>query len=287
MSVRQLAQPPALAPLVARSMLAAPFRRPAVAAPELADLTLQLAPRPAADPERLRRYQQLCGFRVSDWLPPTYLHLLGFPLAVTRMAEPDFPFPLLGVVHLHNTIRAVRPVRAGEQVVLATRADRLRPHPAGDLIDLVTEARIGDELVWHETSCYLHRHGRHSAPRPRPEQPDFAGAAIARWRLPADLGRRYARVSGDRNPIHLHPITARAFGYRTAIAHGMWLAARTVAAFEGRLPPAVTIDVAFKTPAFLPSTVELRSARADGGWDLLLGNPESGKPHLAGTIRPA
>ena len=60
------------------------------------------------------------------------------------------------------------------------------------------------------------------------------------WRLPGDLGRRYAAVSGDRNPIHLYPLTAKALGFPRQIAHGMWSLARCVAALENRLPDAVT-----------------------------------------------
>ena len=34
------------------------------------------------------------------------------------------------------------------------------------------------------------------------EQPAPTGTS---WKLPGDLGRRYAAVSGDHNPIHLYP----------------------------------------------------------------------------------
>ncbi|MGI8665665.1 MAG: MaoC family dehydratase, partial [Jatrophihabitans sp.] len=103
---------------------------------------------------------------------------------------------------------------------------------------------------------------------------------------PADLGRHYAAVSGDRNPIHLHPLSARLFGFRAAIAHGMWLKARTLAAFEGRLGPAFDVEVAFKTPVFLPAVLELSATPAGDGWDLDVHGARSGKPHLSGTIGP-
>ena len=78
------------------------------------------------------------------------------------------------------------------------------------------------------------------------------------WRLPADLGREYAAVSGDHNPIHLYPLTAKAFGFQRQIAHGMWSKARCVAAFENRLPDAATVEVEFKKPIFLPGKVAVR-----------------------------
>ena len=48
-------------------------------------------------------------------------------------------------------------------------------------------------------------------------------------------------MSGDHNPIHLYPLTAKALGFRRQIAHGMWSLARCVAAVENRLPDAVTV----------------------------------------------
>jgi acyl dehydratase len=105
-------------------------------------------------------------------------------------------------------------------------------------------------------------------------------------RVPGEIGRRYAAVSGDRNPIHLRKLTARAFGFPSAIAHGMWLKARTLATLEGRLPDAYAVEVAFKTPVLLPSTVSIATGQDGDGWTLDVRNARSGKPHLHGHIWP-
>ena len=55
---------------------------------------------------------------------------------------------------------------------------------------------------------------------------------VTRWKAPADIGRQYAKVSGDYNPIHLSAVSAKLFGFPTAIAHGLWNKARTLAALE-------------------------------------------------------
>ncbi len=109
----------------------------------------------------------------------------------------------------------------------------------------------------------------------------------ATWRIPDDAGRRYAKVSGDVNPIHLSGLTAKAFGFKRAIAHGMWMKARVLAALSGRLPDAFTVDVAFRKPVFLPSTVTLSTAQARGGWDVAVRNATSGTDNLLATVRPA
>jgi len=109
------------------------------------------------------------------------------------------------------------------------------------------------------------------------------------WRVPGDIGRRYAEVSGDRNPIHLHPVTAKAFGFPSAIAHGMWSKAHALASFEGDLPGAFTIDVRFKLPVLLPAKAAFttwRTGEAASGseWAFELWNARKPKPHLDGTI---
>ena len=116
---------------------------------------------------------------------------------------------------------------------------------------------------------------------------DLVPAGPVVWRLPGDLGRRYAAVSGDHNPIHLYPLTAKAFGFPRQIAHGMWTKARCVAALDNRLPDAVTVRVEFKKPVFLPGTVALGSRIDDDGVAFSLTRPKDGAPHLVGRAAPA
>ena len=91
------------------------------------------------------------------------------------------------------------------------------------------------ENVWEETSTYLRRGKGDESASSGSVFPDAEPTGIV-WKLPGDLGRRYAAVSGDHNPIHLYPITAKALGFPRQIAHGMWTMARCVAALENRLP---------------------------------------------------
>ena len=234
--------------------------------------------------DALAGYQKLCGFRVSSTVPSSFIHVQTFPLSLLLMGAADFPFPLLGLVHVHNRSTQVRPVDAGEPFDLRVRAANRRDHPAGQQVDIEAEAVVGGVTVWRGTSTYLHRTGPAPARGARPDAPEPA-PAVAFWNLPSDLGRRYAAVSGDRNPIHLSALSARAFGFPRAIAHGMWMHARVLGAMQAQLAESYTVDVAFKTPAFLPSRVAFAAERHGDGWDLGLRNATSGKPHLAATIR--
>jgi acyl dehydratase len=276
--VPALDSPPSLLPLYARAAVTGPLHR----GDSLPDSVYTLADQ-SIDPAHLAEYQRVCGFGVSDVLPPTYLHVRAFPLSVALMTEHGFPFPLVGMVHVANSITIVRQVRVDEIVSFAVRAADLRPHSAGRQFDLLATATVGGEQVWTGRSTYLRRGKSSGAKPPRTELAEQTGP-IAQVRVPADIGRRYGAVSGDRNPIHLHSLTARAFGFKSAIAHGMWLKARTLATLEGRLPDAYTAEVAFKTPVPLPSTIAISSSRDGDDWTLDVRGARGGKPHLAGSV---
>jgi acyl dehydratase len=234
------------------------------------------------DPAHLSAYNKVCGYRLTDELPITYPHILGFPLQVKLMTDSDFPFPLVGAVHLANRITQHQPVRADSVLKLRVYVEDLRGHPKGQQFDMVTEAFAAGSLAWRSVSTYLHRNGSGSANAAASDGVSRQPRAI--WRIPDDIGRRYADVAGDRNPIHLHPLTAKLFGFPRAIAHGMWTKARCLAAFEGRLPEAYTVDVRFKTPVLLPSKVAFATTRTTDGWTFDLFNARTTKPHLTGTI---
>jgi acyl dehydratase len=152
---------------------------------------------------------------------------------------------------------------------------------------------VGEELVWEEDSTYLKRGGGSSegsgAKRDRSTSETEAERlpVTATWRLPGDLGRRYGSVSGDMNPIHIHPLSARLFGFPTAIAHGMWTKARCLAALDPRLPDAFTVEVEFKKPILLPATVEFSEGEEARGIRFAVRGAGKGTPHLDGRVAPA
>lgn len=278
MAVTVLDEAPSLRRLFVTSVL--PVRhRPST----LPDTTLAV-PSTRIDRDALAAYQRVCGFTISDLVPATYVHVLAFPLATAILAGRDFPFPLVGLVHVENSMTQHRRLTVADDLALSVHAENLRPHRTGRQVDLVAEARVHDDLVWTGRSTYLHREKTHSpaAREPRVDAPRTPAAA-GRWAVPADIGRRYAAVSGDRNPIHLRAMTAKAFGFPRAIAHGMWLHAHAVAGIASRLPDAYTAELQFKTPVLLPSTVAVSTRHGTDGFSIELSNARTGKPHLALT----
>jgi hypothetical protein len=250
----------------------------------LPDLTLHRRD-VVVDAQHVAAYAEVCGFEPSQTLPFTYPHMLAFPLHMGIMTDASFPFPAIGTVHVGNTITRHRPISPTEKLDVSATAVNLRPHPKGRVFDLVTTATSAGETVWESTSIYLRLGKGDKKVRPEDEPFDVVAGTGTVWRLPADLGRRYAAVSGDHNPIHLYPLTAKAFGFPRQIAHGMWSKARCVAAMSNRLPDAARVEVDFKKPIFLPGTVAFGSRVVEDGLDFSLTKPGDGAPHLVGRAR--
>lgn len=240
----------------------------------------------ATDPAHLDAYSEVCGFPRGGALPATYPHMAAFALHMALMTDTSFPFAPMGLVHLRNRITQHRPITADERFDVQVRAADLRPHPKGRLVDLLTTVTIDGEVVWDEVTTLFSR-GRSGAGEELTEAP-LAGVeapdGVVHWKLGGDLGRRYGAVSGDRNPIHLYPITAKAFGFPRNIAHGMWTKARCLAALQNKLPDAFSVDVEFKKPILLPATVVFGSQVGDD--EITFGVKGARKPvtHLAGRI---
>ena len=244
----------------------------------------------ATDADALAGYCRACGLTLRNELPATWPHVLSFQLQMALMSSSSFPFPLLGLVHLDDEITQHRPVGIGERLDFEVRAADLRPHPKGTAFSLLVTARSGGAIVWEERGMILHRGGGDPAAQREdgPEPPGAGTPASSEWRLPGDLGRRYAAVSGDRNPIHLHPLTARAFGFPRPIAHGMWTMARCLAQLEGRLPGAFTVGVSFRRPLPLPGRVRFAAEERGEGIAFAVRGTAGEEPlHLAGEITPS
>ncbi|GAA4871495.1 MaoC family dehydratase [Actinomycetospora straminea] len=283
--VETLDSPPTLGVLYGRALLTARSGGSA-----LPDRRLELV-NVRIDGSLVADYDHVCGFSVGGDVPPTYPHMLAFPLQMRLMTDREFPLPAPGMVHLRNIIAQVRPPVVGEPLRVTVHADRLAAHPKGAQVDLVTT--VADEdgtTIWDSRSTYFVRGapapaGADDAPAAPPEpDPHVGRLPHAIWTVPGDIGRRYAAVSGDVNPIHVNGLAAKAFGMPGTIAHGMWTKARALAALAGRYGPAFTVDVVFKAPVRAPSKAYFHTAAVDGGWDAKLVSPK-GRDHLLLTLR--
>ena len=242
-----------------------------------------------ASSEDVAAYAKVCGFALRDTLPPTYPHMLAFPLHMAVMSDGSFPFGAVGLVHVENSIAQKRPIGIYEEMTIRVRPTKLQPHPKGKTFSLETEVLVDGKVVWESVSTMLRRgKGDEAAKQERGFEPLPAETpASAEWKLGGDLGRRYASVSGDRNPIHMHSLTAKPLGFPGAIAHGMWTKARALAQLESKLPDAFEADVRFRKPVLLPARVEFAATEQEGEILFAVRDAKKGTPHLDGRVRPS
>ncbi|MEU4363863.1 MaoC/PaaZ C-terminal domain-containing protein [Promicromonospora sp. NPDC023987] len=302
----ELARLPKLGGLLAKGASGSVGKRPkgAVRLPEVAYQVADVDT--SGEATHLASYLRLLGEPASEVLPAGFLHVLAFPLATAVMVRGDFPLPLLGMVHLRNTARVLRPVRLGETLTVRAWAQDARAHRRGVQVDLVAEVLVGGELAYRGVSTYLAKGftapdgGAPPAEAPRAEW--AAPLPTARWKLGGGTGRAYGAVSGDQNPIHTSGLGAKAFGFPRAIAHGMYTAARALAEVgPARRGETYEWTVEFFKPVLLPSTVDVAIRYADEvstGSTIPGGSPaaegfvyegwRSGKNtrHFRGTVTP-
>lgn len=240
-----------------------------------------------ADPARLAAYREVCELPDDGMLPLTYPHILAGGVHMAMLLHQDFPVKMVGLVHLTNDIELFKPVPEGARLALDCRLESGRSKPRGDEFSMVTEALWNGELAWRETMSFLA-----PAPRQRSRAPAETPAfppLLGEWQVPADTGRRYARVSGDWNPIHLAGLLARPFGFPSAIAHGMWTVARCLGWLaEGPPGPGARLEVRFLKPLLLPGQVGLHveAPTESGDRAFWLVSSDGSTAHLKGLWNP-
>lgn len=237
------------------------------------------------DQKHLKAYNEVCGFKNNGYIPAIYLAVLSQSLQMHMMTAEAFPFPILGLVHIRNQLKQYRKVGVNEQLTLSCKFGELQPHDKGVQFDFITTAKVGNEVVMEGLTTYLSRKKTGSKPAAKAAEsavPDYVPAG--QWDVSENTGRRYALTSGDFNLIHIHALTAKAFGFKQAIAHGMWSKAKALANIQ--LPDAYEADVWFKLPMYLPSQVEFLTAQQAQNTDFLIRSKKNQKPHVSGSIRP-
>lgn len=256
------------------------------------------------DRARVERYAQLCGLPIDpERIPLIFPQLMGFPLLLRYFGSPDCPWPAMGIVHLGNEIDSLAPIAVGDALRLTLSTGALIRHPKGQAFTVLLRAERGGQAVWSVRQTLLRLGVR------TPSGPDWDESAIVggpaqaqavqspferagEFDAPRGIGRRYAPVSGDFNPIHLSTLAARLLGFQQTIAHGLWSLARALAVLgegpRGWPPDApVRLSTVFGSPVRLPSRVVVwRAGAADGAQAFELRDARGERIHLRTRLTP-
>jgi acyl dehydratase len=234
------------------------------------------------DSDHVQRYRDVCGF-TSNRIPATYLFVIAFPLFIRIMLDKNFPLRAMGQVHLRNKITMHRPIPIDCPLSVCASVGSADLTSRGLEWNIDTTVEANGQLVWSSQSTFLHR--CNTPIKPQPIVKTSPSGNSQQWSFSADMGRRYAWISGDFNPIHLTNISAKVLGFKRAIAHGMYSKARCLAALDSMIPDAgYSVDVSFGKPLFLPSTVQFFSQQSNSSHQFSVTNSTGSQMHLEGAI---
>lgn len=248
------------------------------------------------------KYNKLVAWRlgIASVIHPNYLQVLTLPMQLSMMSSDPFPFKPMGLVHLANVIKVNKLPEQSATLQLKTSFSGLSWHKKGWVFAMLSEGFVDGQLAVSGTSFYLSRQNHTNArvessaevnghfkdaENTDPEKhvsanlasDDFAALTninemtksnyAVEIPMPAGLGRKYASVSGDFNPIHLSTWSAKSMGFRRAIAHGMYskaiclshvlkqaMADKTVSPITSQMQ----IFSQFMQPIYLPTKCELK-----------------------------
>lgn len=235
------------------------------------------------DVARMEAFAAVCGGVVPPRVPLTFPYAWVTPLHVGIVTHADFPFAPLGLVHRSERIQRFAVPQVDAPVDVRVRAGAYRQTPGGVAFDLVSEVRQDGALVWRSTTTALKRTSGGASRTYAGDAPRQGDEAV--WEVPADTGRRYGRVARNLDPIHVSALTARPFGFRRAIVHGMWTTARCVVQLGEPEGPA-TLWVRFRSPLSLPGRVRFVGQEAASGHRFAVWPLQGDRPILEGRLDP-
>lgn len=251
---------------------------------DLPDIAIQLE-NTTLTPDKVKKYNKICGFNHSIIVPATYIHAYIFPLHTYLLSQPDVPFPLPGLIHFANSIKQYRPLYIGEEFSVTCKLGNLIAHDKGQAFEILSYVDVHGKRIWEDVSIYLYKGKEGIGNILDWNQPILNDNCIKEsWSLYQNLGFEFAIASGDFNPIHLHPLTAKVFGFQRHIIHGMWSVGRILALLENRVPESFELTASFKTPIYLPASVIFRHEKTDEGFNFDIVDHTQEKPHLKGYI---
>ena len=240
--------------------------------------------------ENIQAYRELCGIGNDGNLPVLYPHVLTSSMHIHLITDKRFPASALGAVHSRMHIVQYEPIPDSQKVDLHCRISNARTLKAGLETDIVTTVTADDKRLWQSVATYIFRGRKFGKPGEQHPWATFdplGEASIeAQWHVPADMGKRYAKITGDYNPIHVSRFMAKMFGFKRDIVHGMWCLCRCLAHIQDfSYEQPVRLDAAFKGPIFMDSGCTMKGHEIDQGYRFDLYNEGNSRPSIVSVLK--
>lgn len=239
------------------------------------------------DHGQLQQFQAFFKFNEQEQPPLVYWYLLAQHAQIALLTQPEFPLPLPGMVHFGNTLSQEAAFQANQPIDIVVSVF-MEAKAEGSLFPVIkVDFQQGDKTVVACQSDYFMRRKRQSPKKKKKrEAPTFLEAEQQeQWKLSADTGRTYARLSGDYNPIHLYNWFARLSGFPRRIIHGWYSLSRAVATIEQNRGQRVSfVKVKFQKPLLLPGEATLHWQEEGENSLFQLTDPEQSFVILEGKV---
>lgn len=196
-------------------------------------------------------------FHFNEALPLSYLYLVCQGIHTSQMVAKDFPLPLPGMVHLASNFESIADINPDLPITIKSIVS-IEDKERGSLIPIFKDEffQNGSKIVVVK-STYLVKRKRKGKPIRKKEEKlekEYDNWISFIWKIPGNMGIKYAKLSGDFNPIHLISLFAWFFGFKRKIIQGWYLASRAVAEVEKDTNmPAKSLHINFKKGVYLPS----------------------------------
>ena len=245
----------------------APWKRSASATTVLPDVHKEVAGW-LPESKRLEAYRRVV--ESSAQVPLAFPQVAVMALHLDLISSLSFPVRAMGLIHLASDIEVLDELPVDAPWTVRAWVGPGRHVRSGLEFTLCGEALVDGRTVWSSRAVTLSRSRQaggaeqSTVPPVSPPERSEAWAEPVPLRVEEGTGRSFGRVTGDVNPIHLHSLTARAFGFKAAIAHGWWTTARIAALLEAdSASPGRRLRIVFRRPVYLPSTPQLLARPVD------------------------
>lgn len=206
--------------------------------------------------QHIQRYSDYLSFSL-DSLPLPYLFVASQNAQLELLLNQAFPFKALGLVHRSIELTMPEPLDTLLDYEVALSLGEEIPHPKGVEFDVTmsfVHQGVEKALMVNRYFCFKKQPAMEHKPNPQPEFSQLETRKKLTF-TESDV-RGYAKVSGDYNPIHLHAFTAKPFGFKRPIAHGMYMLAKSAASLELDVS---YLKATFHRPALLPIALSLKA----------------------------
>ena len=202
----------------------------------------------------------------AEIVPPPIYPVVFLPEILSQLVDDaeGMNFNVLRVVHAEHRMRWIHSLHPGDEIYTTAKIDNMEQRGNNEIVDLLIQCKRNDDVVVEMNYRLLSR-GEKKEGTKRPQSETVVatrGKVLIKHEsvVSADQGKRYAKASGDHNPIHVSDDAARSVGLPRAILHGLCtMALASQAIVDGLLggdPRRLkSMSVRFSRPVLLDQTL--------------------------------